>query len=112
MQRDPVRDALQQRLWQQGVSLAEASLAIGRNKAYLQQFLARGMPRVLSHQDTETLAKLLGCDPRRAAPPRAAGAQALEAHEAPRGRRRRHGHRRRDGGRGRRRSRAPGTRSS
>ena len=63
MQRDPVRDALQQRLWQQGVSLAEASLAIGRNKAYLQQFLARGMPRVLSHQDTETLAKLLGCDP-------------------------------------------------
>ena len=63
MQRDPVRDALQERLWQQGVSLAEASLAIGRNKAYLQQFLARGMPRVLSHQDTETLAKLLGCDP-------------------------------------------------
>ena len=63
MERDPVRDALQQRLWQQGVSLAEASLAIGRNKAYLQQYLARGMPRVLNHQDSEALAKLLGCDP-------------------------------------------------
>ena len=63
MERDPVRERLQQRLWQHGVSLAEASLAIGRNKAYLQQYLARGMPRVLNHQDTETLGKLLGCDP-------------------------------------------------
>ena len=63
MQRDPVREALRERLWQSGVSLAEASLAIGRNKAYLQQYLARGMPRVLSHQDSEALARLLGCDP-------------------------------------------------
>ena len=63
MERDTVRDALQQHLWQQGVSLAEASLAIGRNKAYLQQYLARGMPRVLSHQDTAALGRLLRCDP-------------------------------------------------
>ncbi len=62
MERDPVREALQERLWKAGVSLAEASLAIGRNKAYLQQYLARGMPRVLSFQDTETLAELLDCD--------------------------------------------------
>ena len=53
-----LRDALRERLWLQGVSLA-----IGRNKAYLQQYLARGMPRVLSHQDTATLGKFLGCDP-------------------------------------------------
>ena len=63
MERDPVREALQERLWKAGTSLAEASLAIGRNKAYLQQYLARGMPRVLSFQDTETLGELLGCDP-------------------------------------------------
>ena len=63
MERDPVRDALKERLWKAGVSLAEASLAIGRNKAYLQQYVARGMPRVLSFQDTETLAELLDCDP-------------------------------------------------
>ena len=63
MEHDPVRDALRERLWQSGVSLAEASLAIGRNKAYLQQYLARGMPRVLSFQDSEKLATLLGCDP-------------------------------------------------
>ena len=54
---------MRERLWQGGVSLAEASLAIGRNKAYLQQYLARGMPRVLSFQDSEKLAALLGCDP-------------------------------------------------
>ena len=42
--------------------LAEVSLAIGRNKAYLQQYLAGGMPRVLSPQDSEALATLLGCD--------------------------------------------------
>ena len=63
MARDPVRQALQDKLWQAGLSLAEASLAIGRNKAYLQQYLARGMPRVLSFQDSETLGALLGCDP-------------------------------------------------
>ena len=63
MERDPTREALKERLWKAGVSLAEASLAIGRNKAYLQQYLARGMPRVLSFQDSETLGELLECDP-------------------------------------------------
>ena len=63
MERDTVRDALKEKLWKAGTSLAEASLAIGRNKAYLQQYLARGMPRVLSFQDSEALGELLGCDP-------------------------------------------------
>ena len=63
MERDTVRETLRELLWQHGISLAEASLAIGRNKAYLQQYLSRGMPRVLSFQDTETLAALLGCEP-------------------------------------------------
>ena len=63
MDRDPVREALKEKLWKAGTSLAEASLAIGRNKAYLQQYLARGMPRVLSFQDSEALGELLGCDP-------------------------------------------------
>ncbi len=63
MQTDTARENLREALWKKGTSLAEASLAIGRNKAYLQQYLARGMPRVLSFQDSEALAKLLGCDP-------------------------------------------------
>ena len=33
-----------------------------RVRAVLQQYLARGMPRALSHQDSEALGKLLGCD--------------------------------------------------
>ena len=60
---DPVRQNLHDMLWKRGLSLAEASRAIGRNRAYLQQYLARGMPRVLSHQDSEALGALLDCDP-------------------------------------------------
>ena len=60
---DRAREALREALWKKGLSLAEASLALGRNKAYLQQYLARGMPRVLSFQDSETLGALLDCNP-------------------------------------------------
>ena len=63
MERDPVRDALRRHIWRSGTTLAEASLAIGRNKAYLQQYIARRMPRVLSYRDSEALGRLLGCDP-------------------------------------------------
>ncbi len=34
-----------------------------RNNAATGLTLARGMPRVLNHQNTETLGTLLGCDP-------------------------------------------------
>ena len=60
---DPVRDRLSQALWRSGTSLSEASLAIGRNKAYLHQYIKKGMPRVLSFQDSARLGELLGCDP-------------------------------------------------
>ena len=63
MERDPARDSLREQLRRKGVSLAAASLAIGRNRAYLQQYLGRGMPRVLSHRDSEALGRLLDCDP-------------------------------------------------
>ena len=55
MNPDPPRDRLRQALWKKGTSLAEASLAIGRNRAYLHQYFSRRMPRVLSHQDSEAL---------------------------------------------------------
>ena len=60
---DPERQRLRDALWQSGTSLAEASLAIGRNKAYLQQYISRGMPKVLSFQDSARLGELLGRDP-------------------------------------------------
>ena len=63
MTADIPRNRLREALWRSGTSLAEASLAIGRNKAYLQQYLSRGMPKVLSFQDSDRLGELLGCDP-------------------------------------------------
>ena len=40
-----------------------ASLAMGRNAAYLHQFVYRGSPKVLSEDDRESLANHLGCEP-------------------------------------------------
>ncbi len=45
------------------LTLKAASLAIGRNKTYLHQYVDRGIPAVLGYRDTETLGRMLGCDP-------------------------------------------------
>ena len=63
MTRDPKRARLAALLRENDLSLARASAAIGRNTTYLQQYLGRGMPKVLASQDTEALGRLLGCDP-------------------------------------------------
>ena len=44
-------------------NLRMASVAIGRNAAYLHQFIHRGTPRVLAKDDREALAEHLGCSP-------------------------------------------------
>ncbi|MEG3179375.1 S24 family peptidase [Sphingomonas sp. LT1P40] len=43
-----------------GVSLAALSRLLGRNAAYLQQFVARGSPRFLAEGDRRKLARYLG----------------------------------------------------
>ena len=63
MTHDQKRARLETLLRENDLSLARVSVAIGRNKTYLQQYLRRGMPAVLAFQDTETLGRLLGCDP-------------------------------------------------
>ena len=63
MQRDPIREKIHDLLWQRGITMREASLAIGRNPSYMHQFLERDMPRVLGRREVESLAALLGCDP-------------------------------------------------
>ena len=63
MTHDQNRARLETLLRENDLSLARISVAIGRNKTYLQQYLLRGMPAVLAFQDTETLGRLLGCDP-------------------------------------------------
>ncbi len=61
MERDPVRETVRHLLRQNGIPMREASLAMGRNASYLQQFLARGSPATLRRRDREVLAPLLGC---------------------------------------------------
>ena len=54
MTHDQKRARLETLLRENDLSLARVSVAIGRNKTYLQQYLRRGMPAVLAFQDTET----------------------------------------------------------
>ncbi len=63
VRRDPVRLRFKDLLRRNDITLAAASLAIGRNKTYLQQYVDRGIPAVLGYRDSETLAEMLGCDP-------------------------------------------------
>ncbi len=78
MERDPVRQKVRDLLWERGLNVRMTSLAIGRNASYLHGFLERGLPKVLSHQDAEKLAGVLGCETqelhRAERPPRRKGA--------------------------------------
>ena len=60
---DPLRLKLKDLLRRKGLTLAAASTALGRNKAYLQQYVERGSPAVLGYRDGEALGEMLGCDP-------------------------------------------------
>ena len=63
VRRDPVRLRLKDLLRRNDLTLKAASLAIGRNKTYLQQYVDRGIPAVIGYRDSETLGEMLGCDP-------------------------------------------------
>jgi repressor LexA len=54
------RQALSDAAATRGESLAALSRLIGRNAAYLQQFVARGTPRLLAEADRRKLARYLG----------------------------------------------------
>lgn len=77
MTADPYRERLSQLLRRNKVSMKGASAALGRNPAYLHQYLTRGSPRVLARRDTEALAGLLDCEPGELRHPAAPQAQPL-----------------------------------
>ncbi|MDP5280259.1 S24 family peptidase [Sphingomonas sp. DG1-23] len=54
------RAALEALMAEQGASFAELSRVIGRNPAYLQQYVRRGSPRELAERDRELLARFFG----------------------------------------------------
>lgn len=57
------RRGLQDAARARGHSLAELSRLLGRNAAYLQQYVARGSPRHLDEPDLRKLAEFLGISP-------------------------------------------------
>jgi phage repressor protein C with HTH and peptisase S24 domain len=62
MELDPVRLKVLALLKERGSDLRKASLAMGRNAAYIHQYLYRGSPKVLSEDDRIALAEHLGID--------------------------------------------------
>jgi SOS-response transcriptional repressor LexA len=59
---DIVRELIKKQLEEARLSMSEASLKIGRNASYLQQFLRRGVPEELHERERIRLAELLGID--------------------------------------------------
>lgn len=59
---DVVRRRIQALLTRDAVTLAEVSRAIGRNHAYLQQFMRRGTPKTLPEEMRIALARYFGVD--------------------------------------------------
>ena len=57
---DPVRKLILEKTQERGTNLAEVSRQIGRNHAYLQQFIKRGVPAELSEKVRPALAVALG----------------------------------------------------
>lgn len=57
-----VRKLVRQRVAELRLSLSEASIKLGRNHAYLQQFLERGIPRTLPEAVRPALAAVLQVD--------------------------------------------------
>ena len=60
MDLDPTRLRVMELIQQRRTDLKKASLAIGRNAAYLQQYLYRGIPKTLPEDAREALAAFLG----------------------------------------------------
>jgi SOS-response transcriptional repressor LexA len=61
---DPVRSMIVARVAELGLSLSELSLKVGKNHAYFQQFIKRGVPNRLPEEVRARVAEILGFDER------------------------------------------------
>ena len=59
---DETRKALDELIQQRGYNYSSISRLLGRNAAYIQQFIRRGSPRNLDEQDRAVLARFFGVD--------------------------------------------------
>lgn len=77
MAEDPGRSALERLIAERGEDYAGLSRLLGRNPAYVQQYIKRGSPKRLAEQDRHLLARYFGVEesllggPERPAGPRA-----------------------------------------
>ncbi|MBU6236127.1 MAG: helix-turn-helix domain-containing protein [Alphaproteobacteria bacterium] len=61
VKQDKIRVALRRLIDDRGVDMATVSRAIGKNHAYIQQFLNRGVPTELGYKTAIALAEYFGC---------------------------------------------------
>src|SRR5262249_58380211 len=61
---DAARSAIVSRVAELGLSLSELSLKVGKNHAYFQQFIKRGVPNRLPEEVRARVAEILGLDER------------------------------------------------
>jgi hypothetical protein len=73
---DDVRLTLERLIGEEGVHYGALSRLLGRNPAYIQQFIKRGTPRKLDEADRQTLARYFGVDERLLGAPDGGGAAA------------------------------------
>ena len=59
---DPVRKRIRQLIGDNNLDMKSLSLALGKNHAYLQQYLERGIPKELNERSRMLLAEQLGVD--------------------------------------------------
>lgn len=69
---DPVRNRIRQLIGDNGLDMKSLSLALGKNHAYLQQYLERGIPKELNERSRMLLAKQLNVNEAELGGPRGA----------------------------------------
>jgi hypothetical protein len=79
---DPVRALVERLVAERRVELATVSRAIGRNHAYLSQFLSRGVPRHLPERAREALARYFNISADALRPPEERGRAPPRSPEA------------------------------
>jgi phage repressor protein C with HTH and peptisase S24 domain len=77
------RMALAQLITERGDNYADLSRLIGRNPAYIQQFIKRGTPRKLDEGDRRILARYFGVEEDRLGGPQPRPVQAVRSRSAP-----------------------------
>jgi len=82
---DAARGAIVSRVAELGLSLSELSLKVGKNHAYFQQFIKRGVPNRLPEQVRGLVAEILGIDERLLREPSPSSAEFIKVNVEQRG---------------------------